>query len=456
MKKLLIFCLLALFVFDVHSQDSENINLLASWNDTTIRARNPSKRYNEVWGYAKDGREYGIIGSVWGTHIIDVTDPNNIYQVDSVKGGFSNDWVIHRDYKDYNGYLYAVCDEGWAPWQSTLQIMDMSYLPDSVHVVYDKNEFFITSHNLFIDTGNAKMYACLGDKIGIYSLDDPEKPSLLGEYNLGHIHDLYVRNDTAFLNCGPEGLKIVDFSDLDTVTVFDVISEKRDPGYNHNGWLSKDGKTYVYAEETIGRTVKVCDVSDISQIEVKSTIHAGTREETLAHNVCIKNGVAFISYYVAGLQVFDITNTNIPYRVGFYDIDGESEGIGFGGAWGVYPYLPSGNILVSDRGYGLLLFDVSEAFVGVKSVNNNKSVQVSPNPFESNLKVDFKVDKNQKVKISLFDVQGREIKTLMDSYLLTGEHSLDFNMLDVNLDSKVYFLRISMDQSVITKKVIKL
>ena len=34
---------------------------------------------------------------------------------------------------DYNGYLYAVCDEN----ASSLQIMDLSYLPDSVHLVYD-------------------------------------------------------------------------------------------------------------------------------------------------------------------------------------------------------------------------------------------------------------------------------------------------------------------------------
>ena len=41
--------------------------------------------------------------------------------------------MIHRDYHDHNGYLYAVCDEG----QSTLQIIDLSGLPNDLEVVYD-------------------------------------------------------------------------------------------------------------------------------------------------------------------------------------------------------------------------------------------------------------------------------------------------------------------------------
>ena len=45
--------------------------------------------------------------------------------------------IIHRDYHDYQGYLYAVSDEGAA----SLQIIDISTLPDSASVVYDSSRF---------------------------------------------------------------------------------------------------------------------------------------------------------------------------------------------------------------------------------------------------------------------------------------------------------------------------
>lgn len=35
-------------------------------------------------------------------------------------------------------------------------------------------------------------------------------------------------------------------------------------------------------------------------------------------------------------------------EVGSYDTDPQESGGGYGGTWGVYPYLPSGNVIVSD------------------------------------------------------------------------------------------------------------
>ena len=45
--------------------------------------------------------------------------------------------------------IYIVCDEGNS---STLQIIDISNLPNSVTTVYDSDSLFQKSHNIFIDT----------------------------------------------------------------------------------------------------------------------------------------------------------------------------------------------------------------------------------------------------------------------------------------------------------------
>ena len=67
------------------SQDE--LLLLSSWKDNTIvdtiGFKNP---YNEVWGFVIDGREYGVIGSVKGTHIIDITRPREAMEIAFISG----------------------------------------------------------------------------------------------------------------------------------------------------------------------------------------------------------------------------------------------------------------------------------------------------------------------------------------------------------------------------------
>ena len=144
----------------------QEANLLGQWNDPNLVGSSAyNNTYNEVWGLAIGGREYAVIGSTAGTHFLDVTFPNDIRQMDFVAGGTSGPSIIHRDYHHYGCYLYAVADEGN---NSTLQIIDISTLPDSVSVVYDSAETLQRSHNIFIDSLQAKLYclAAFGGEAG--------------------------------------------------------------------------------------------------------------------------------------------------------------------------------------------------------------------------------------------------------------------------------------------------
>ena len=150
-----------------------------------------------------------------------------------------------------------MCDEGNT---STLQIIDISNLPNSVSIVYDSNILFTKSHNIFIDTATAKLYVCavkhtnpnnFSSAMEVYSLSNPLNPTLLYTYmDVGHVHDAYVRNDTAYLNCGGDGFRIVDFHYLDlpggiAPTELASLTSYPDAGYNHSGWLNDDGTVYV-------------------------------------------------------------------------------------------------------------------------------------------------------------------------------------------------------------------
>ena len=69
----------------VFGQESLNMNLLNTWNDPSIPPTSAfNNPYNEVWGYEANGHEYAIVGSTMGTHILEITDINNVVEVDFV------------------------------------------------------------------------------------------------------------------------------------------------------------------------------------------------------------------------------------------------------------------------------------------------------------------------------------------------------------------------------------
>ena len=78
------------------------------------------------------------------------------------------------------------------------------------------------AHNIFIDTSTAKLYACASNNaMDVYSLANPVLPVLINELNdptIGHVHDAYVKNDTAYLNCGNDGFRVFDYSNVNSIS----------------------------------------------------------------------------------------------------------------------------------------------------------------------------------------------------------------------------------------------
>lgn len=422
---LILVLMLSFFVgTSVQAQTTEEPQLLFNWHDETLI---PSfyfgNAYNEVWGFVQNNREYAVIGSERGTHIFDVTDPSLAYEAAFVAAPFTGEFVVHRDYHDYNGYLYIVCDEGVGT--STLQIVDLSGLPNSVEVVYDSMDLFTTSHNIFIDSINAKLYACVprsasGSLSGLKVYDigaDPTDPQLLSTFGQ-RAHDVYVRNDTVFINGEGDGFFVISYVEDDTTpTVLGSITDYSSfgQGYNHSGWLSDDGNYYIFADENHGMPMKVVDVSDFSDMEIIATISSEIDPNSIPHNQIIRDNYLFVSYYHDGLQVFDISNPYEPTKVAEYNTYFAGDHDSYRGAWGVYPYLPSGNILVSDMQTGLYvidvhLFDEGTSPVGISPVQSQQW-QMYATSNQNTLLVAVDSDLNASGNLAVFDLNGRLIAT---------------------------------------------
>ena len=385
----------------------QTATLLYNWQDSSlVGSWAYDNIYNECWGVVVNEREIAIIGSTAGTHFFDITNPVNSSEVAFVAGGYTGGGVIHRDYHDFNDYLYAVCDEGSS---STLQIIDISDLPSSINTVYDSNILFTKSHNIYIDTTTAKMYACASNTaMDVYSLNTPTNPTLIYSYNgVGHVHDAFVRNDTAYLNCGNDGLRVMDFSAVNTMgdqpTLLATLTSYPDAGYNHSGWLNDDGKLYIMQDENHGYDVKILDVSDLTNISVLATFNSGVDPQSMAHNGIIKGDLAYIPYYHDGLRVFDISDPINPVQTWEYDTYSPNSHASYKGAWGVYPNLPSGNIIVSDMQTGLYVFQCGTATSTIEEKLNTK---IFPNPAKSQCTL----SNTHAEKLTLYNTLGIKVK----------------------------------------------
>ena len=428
-----------MFTHLTFSQISQNVNLLYNWNeDSLIGSKEYNNIYNEIWGVVVDGREYAIIGSTYGTHFFDVTTPENSHEVGFVMGRVVGPEIIHRDYHDYEGYLYAVSDEG----PSSLQIIDISNLPDSLNVIYDSSDLFERSHNIFIDSASARLYTTNGD---IYSLDNPVDPKFVYNTPLLNCHDIYVQNDTAYINDGDQGFKVVDFSQTSIENqnheLLGSLLSYPEQGYNHSGWISSDGNFYVMADETSGMRMKMLDISNFSNIEVIALFGSGVDVNSIPHNQVISGNYLYTAYYHDGLYVHDISNPSTPTLMAYYDTFEPNHHDSYMGAWGVYPFLPSGNILVSDMQTGLYVFKVNyENPLTFKEISSNHN-QVFPNPTNGIINLNL----NSFSNVELFNIQGDKVFEAIDV--------LDLQIQTNVFPNGIYFLKINSNSVINSYKI---
>jgi choice-of-anchor B domain-containing protein len=427
---------------------------------------NYDNTYNEVWGHAVNGKEYAIIGSTMGTHFIDVTNPANPTEAFFVEGGSAGGQIVHRDYREYQGYLYAVSNEGSS---STLQIIDMSDLPNSLEVVYDSDALIIKAHNIFIDKAKARLYALAVrtpnsfGAMSIYDLSNPIAPALLAFHNtldgntVTFVNDAYVKNHIAYLNCGNDGVFVLDFTNASSPLLLGSITDYLLSGYNHSGYLTEDESYYYFSDESNGTGLKAVDVSNLSDLSVNLYFNAGAQgtNNSIPHYKVIAGNYLYVSYYYDGLQVFDISNPANPVHAMYYDTSTEPNMNSYKGAWGVYPFLPSGNILVSDMQNGLFILGAVDFRVSINTevLDGSILLDIFPQPTTAELHVRIQLDKaTWNVQLQLFDLMGRNMYNAAHD-LTSGQNDITIDNLHA-LPAGAYLLKVQGDDWQLTERVL--
>ena len=428
-----------LFPLLVFGQESYNVHLLDHWSDNSLLSNSTNVRYNDCWGYTLNGTEYAIAGSTEGIHVFAISENEEFIAIDSITGHFVSTMVVHRDIKTYKNYAYVVCDEG----QSSLQIIDLSYLPDSLYLV--SNDTLIKRvHNLYIYEENDLMYACtvtshtgVVSSMIVYSLNDPENPTVIykGPADIPEVHDAYVRDNIAYLNCGLDGIRVYDFSTPSAPIFLQNLNLYQDQGYNHQGWLSPDGTKYVFGDETTGKQLKLCSVDASHELTIEKRFGTSYEDGSIAHNIVISNNFAYVAYYNEGLRIFDLRSP-IPSEVAYYDTYPTYEPLfKMQGAWGIFADFPSGRLLVSDRHTGLYLLDFNETIFDVISTND---VDIYPNPISTNdyITVKFNIEKFENLEVTIYNTMGQRLK----HQTINGQ---SYETIQLDVASGVYVVKIS-------------
>ena len=336
------------FIFDISNPDAP---VLASWY-------NPNNNQQFLEAIVVGNRAYFGSGNGGGVHIVDVTSPYNpiaLGTVDSTHGNGHNS--IHEMMVVPQGSSTYLIENYNSTGVKPIRIIDITN-PASPVFKWEFNPTDTTWVHAFHIRGNKMYTSGWGGKVEIYDISNlaSQAPSLLGVIN---------GNST-----------------------------------NHSTWTSEDGKFLYSCRETFDGDLRVYDVQNPATPFLIRTIKAGDLglNAVTPHNPVVMGNYLYVSWYQAGIQVFDLTDPTFPRRVGQYDTfaptfapteaqiqalktEGPWDAIcgspnsfssalpsSYDGNWAVYPFLGQNKILAGDLTGGLFILDATKVAAPQRNV----------------------------------------------------------------------------------------
>ncbi|MFM6998499.1 MAG: choice-of-anchor B family protein [Bacteroidota bacterium] len=346
------------------SNDSLNMRRLAWYPVTQWGPLGASPFNNDIWGYrdTSTNEEFALVGNRNGVLVANVTNPtSSVFNELWVPGANS----IWRDIKTWSHYAYAVHDVPAAGSASNglliinLDSMTHKFVRLPVPLGGGATDTLRRAHNLWIDE-EGKLYA-FGSNVGVGGAviidvaSNPWNPSVIGLYNTYYLHDGYARNDTLFGAALWEDIQVIGVALPSQPVTFGRFATPN--SFAHNCWLSDDGKTLYTTDEVANGYVAAYDVDDITNVNerFRHRIQQGTG--VIPHNAHVDGNHVVTSYYTFGCHVLDTEVPDLPVLAAYFDTSPQYSGTGYNGAWGAYPYLPSGRVLVNDIETGLWVLE---------------------------------------------------------------------------------------------------
>ncbi len=422
---------------------------------------------SDIWGWTDPltQKEYALAATSNSTAFVDISDPVNpifLGRLNSNAG--NNSW---RDVKVYNNYAFIVADGVGSHGVQIFNLTRLRNVTTPQNFTADRIYSGVGScHNIIIneDTGIAYLLGCRNDNGGgpiFLDISNPMNPINLGNYrSAGYSHDAVVVTyhgpDTAYTN-----REIYIGSNENQIVVLDVTNKSNVQrlatinysltGYTHQGWFTEDHRYFILGDELDERNYGVntrsliFDLQDLNNPRQSSTYYGSTR--AIDHNGYVKGNEFYIASYTAGLRVLDISNigasSNAMNEIGYFDTYPQNNNTSFNGAWSVYPYFNSGNIVINDIQRGLFVVRKSGTLSIDESTLKTNLFTIGPNPSSSNPTIK---SYNKPIEnIEVYNILGKRV------YDEQSINNTEFILPIETMAKGVYFVRIN---NLITKKLI--
>ncbi|MCF8246432.1 MAG: choice-of-anchor B family protein [Saprospiraceae bacterium] len=326
-------------------------------NMTLLDQIDYTQNLNDVWGWVDpdDGTEYALVGTVTGVSVVSLADPSNAVEVAFLPGANST-W---RDIKTWGDYAYVINETSGG-----LMVINLTNAPGNITATNWSPNLpglgnYTSSHNIYIDEfGYAYIAGANVNSGGMLIVDvftTPGTPIFVAPAPATYAHDVYVRDNKMYASEIYGGnLTIYDVSNKMNIT---TLGQQPTPYlFTHNAWLNDAGDVVFTTDEKANAPIGVYDISDLSNIQELDQFRpiATLGANVIPHNVHVWQDWLIISYYTDGGIIADASRPENVIEVGNWDSFLGGNG-GFSGAWGAYPFLPSGLVLLTDIGNGLFV-----------------------------------------------------------------------------------------------------
>lgn len=353
-------------------------NQISLQSQLTLNQLNATVDGNDIWGWtdSQTGKEYALMGLDNGTAFVDISNSQSPILLGNLPTHTSNSaW---RDIKVVNDHAYIVSEA----FGHGVQVFDLTRLrnvnnppatfTNDAHLPFGNSG---KSHNIVAneETGFVYLSGTSGyGSGGLTAIDvsQPTNPQIISNYGSdGYTHDaqcvVYRGPDTEYvgqeicIGLNASKMIVLDYTDKDNP---ERISTKSYPdfGYVHQGWLTDDHRYLLVNDETDestnqGTRTYIFDLLDLDVPNYLGFYQHNT--PSIDHNLYIKGNYAYLANYRAGLRIMelsDLANNNLT-QTAFFDVYPDNDSRAYTGAWSSYPYLKSGNIIVSSIDEGLFV-----------------------------------------------------------------------------------------------------
>jgi hypothetical protein len=294
-------------------------------------------------------------------------------------------------------YAYAIDGYSGSPFRLRTFSLENPAVPVSVDTLLITN--YASGDFGFVAT-NEYLYLGRDNGFYVYSLINPATPQLVGSCGLPsgegfYVNDLSVLDHYVYVAYVNGGMRIVDVSNPTHPALVGSVAEP------------------TWAVTSIGNTL--------------------------------------VTFMTGGFSIKDITNRINPVTIGYYYYQNAADECARD-----MDILGQYLVAISKKNFRVFQCDVLSVTPSPPEVfpSEFKLYPCFPNPFNPNTVIRFSLPFTELVKLTIYDVTGRQVEILTNQVFSVGEHRLTF--MGSNLSSGVYFIRLEAGNHMQTEKLVLL